>query len=93
MYPKGCGRITTLCINLINMFFNIFKCRPQAKYWNRLFKGSCFDDDQVTVLVTGFFNIFSNFILLILPIWSIWKLHVPVKKKLGLLAVFATGML
>lgn len=77
---------------LIVTAFNIFICRPREKFWNRVLQGSCYNRTALS-LSTGFFNIFSDFALLMLPLWSIWKLHVPVKKKLGLSAVFASGML
>jgi large subunit ribosomal protein L36e len=77
---------------VIDTGFNIFMCRPREKYWNRLKTGSCYDWDA-SMLGTGFFNVFSDFALLLLPVRSIWKLHVPIKKKLGVLAVFATGLL
>lgn len=78
--------------HLIATAFNIFICRPREKAWNPLLQGSCYNLNSLSI-TTGFFNIFSDFALLMLPLWAIWKLHVPVKKKLGLSAVFATGML
>ena len=77
---------------LVDTAFNIFMCRPREKYWNRLQTGSCYSYDA-SMLGTGFFNVFSDFALLMLPVRSIWKLQVPMKKRLGILAVFATGML
>ena len=81
-----------LLFYVIDTGFNIFMCRPREKYWNRLKTGSCYNWDS-SMLGTGFFNVFSDFALLMLPVRSIWKLHVPLKKKLGVLAVFATGLL
>lgn len=77
---------------VVTFGFNLFMCRPREKYWNRLQTGSCYDWDA-SLLGTGFFNVFSDFALLMLPVRDIWKLHVPFKKKLGILAVFATGLL
>lgn len=78
---------------LVDMAFNIFICRPREKYWNRLMtKGSCFNLDA-SMQATGLFNVVSDFAILVLPIPSILKLQVPLRKKLGILAVFATGVL
>lgn len=71
---------------------NLFACRPRNKFWNPLKKGSCFNYYDLN-LNTGFFNIISDFAILILPIPSIWNLNVSLKKKLRILAVFATGLL
>ena len=78
---------------LLHMFFMIFLCRPREKYWNRLITtGSCYDFNTA-IKATGFFNVLSDFIILLLPISSIWRLQISLQKKLGILAVFATGIL
>lgn len=77
---------------LVNTTFLIVMCRPREKYWNQLPMGSCYSYDAFS-LATGFFNVFSDFAILMLPVRSIWKLQVPMKKRLGILAVFATGVL
>lgn len=77
----------------VDTFFNIFICRPREKYWNRLMTtGSCYNLDA-SMQATGLFNVLSDFAILVLPIHSIWKLQVPLRRKLGILAVFATGTL
>lgn len=72
--------------------FNIFICRPREKYWNPLRTGSFFNY-KVMYAITGFFNCLSDCVILMLPIQPIWNLKVALKKKLGILAVFATGVL
>ena len=37
------------------------------------------------------FSLISNVALLLLPIAAIWNLHVSLKKKLGLAAIFSVG--
>lgn len=71
----------------------VFICNPREKAWNQLIKhGHCFD---FTALFksTGVFNVISDFAILILPIRSVWKLQLPLKKKIGICAIFATGFL
>ena len=43
-------------------------------------------------LVNSVFNIVSDFYLLILPIPAVLGLQMPTKRKLGVLAVFGTGL-
>ena len=76
---------------VIDMFFNIFMCRPREKYWNPLMEGSCYSWNA-SMVSTGVFNVVSDFAILLLPIRSIWKLQIPLKKKMGILAVLATGV-
>ena len=78
---------------VVDTGFNIFICRPREKYWNRLMTtGSCFNLDA-SMQATGLFNVISDFAILVLPIPSILKLQLPLKRRLGILAVFATGVL
>ena len=34
----------------------------------------------------------SDFVILILPLVAIWRLNIPMRRKLGVAAVFATGL-
>ncbi|KAL9593534.1 MAG: hypothetical protein Q9219_007507 [cf. Caloplaca sp. 3 TL-2023] len=42
---------------------------------------------------TGIFNIISDFYLLLIPLPAVWTLHLPAKKKVGVSAMFLTGLL
>lgn len=39
------------------------------------------------------FNVISDFGLLILPLPAVWGLNLPMKKKIGLVGLFSTGLL
>ena len=43
-------------------------------------------------LLTATLNTISDWIILILPIWAIWRLKMPLRRKLGVSAVFGTGI-
>jgi hypothetical protein len=84
---------TILLFYSIGTAFDIFMCSPREKIWNPLMTtGHCFD---TTILYqsSGFFNIITDFLLLILPMIPIWKLRMPLKKKIMMIAIFATGLL
>ena len=72
--------------------FAIWKCNPREKAWNPLLPGTCYDTN-IMYQITGIFNIISDFAIFIIPIWPVWKLQLPRGKKLGIIAVFATGLL
>ena len=44
-------------------------------------------------VVQGAFNVASDFGLLILPLPAVWSLQLPVAKKLGVSAIFMTGLM
>ena len=75
------------------MFVQIFSCQPREASWNLLITDYHCIDGQASRLATGLFNILSDFAILILPIVPISKLQMPLRRKLLLIAVFATGIL
>ncbi|KAI9842248.1 MAG: hypothetical protein M1837_007393 [Sclerophora amabilis] len=47
---------------------------------------------DVAFIATAVINIISDFAMLVLPIGSIWQLQMPKRRKMGLSAVFLTGL-
>lgn len=67
-------------------------CSPRQKIWAQVIAtGHCFSTNTV-VMSTGIFNVISDFAILILPVFPIWKVQLPPKKKLGIAAIFSTGI-
>lgn len=54
--------------------------------------GHCFNQDLL-VTTLGIYNAISDFAVLLLPIHAVCKLQMPLKKKIGIFAIFATGFL
>ena len=50
-------------------------------------------NDVFVGFILGIFNVVSNFYILILPIPVIWQLQMPTRKKIGVCAIFMTGIL
>ncbi len=70
----------------------VVMCSPREKIWNRLMTtGHCFNND-VVLLASGIFNVISDFSILVLPMVPIWKLQMPLTKKIMIIAIFATGI-
>ena len=78
---------------LVEMFFNIFLCSPREMIWNKLITtGHCYNGYAIDK-ASGVFNVISDFAILILPMSSIWRLRMSLKKRLLLSGVFAVGFL
>lgn len=78
---------------LVDTIFEIALCTPRKKIWNPLMtSGRCFNTDAA-FQATGIFNVISDFVILGLPMPSLWKLQMPRRKKILMMAVFATGFL
>ncbi|CAD6580725.1 MAG: hypothetical protein ASARMPREDX12_000255 [Alectoria sarmentosa] len=71
----------------------IAQCTPREKIWNPLMTtGHCIDTSAEYVSI-AIFNVITDFAILILPMPSLWKLQMPMKKKILTTAIFATGSL
>lgn len=72
--------------------FKIATCNPRERLWNSLMKqGHCYNSVNRTIMATGIFNVVSDFSILFVPMVPIWNLQLPLKKKIQIFAIFATG--
>jgi hypothetical protein len=79
---------------VIGSFLEIFRCTPRQKIWEPLYQGgSCPIDIEAANLPSGIMNLISDIIILALPQWVIWHLHMPRGRKVGLSLLFAIGIL
>ena len=84
---------SNLIFYVVAVIFIIVLCTPRKKIWNPLMQGGhCFSFNAI-FQATGVFNVISDFAILILPMPCLWKLRMPLKKKLLMTAIFATGFL
>ncbi|GAB1201922.1 hypothetical protein APSETT445_000519 [Aspergillus pseudonomiae] len=77
---------------LADTLLEIFACVPREKIWNPDVHGYCVNVNAM-ILATAILNTISDFSLLILPIFSVWRLHMQNSQKLGISAIFAAGLL
>ena len=54
---------------------------------------SCKHQWNLFLLITSGFNVFGDFYLLFVPLAAVAKLRIPFREKLGVSAVFLTGLL
>ena len=75
-------------------FMQLFWCVPRDAIWNlRMRQNARCLDAFGAQLASAAINVLSDLTILILPISTVWTLQMPGRKKLGILAVFATGSL
>lgn len=74
------------------LFTVIFECHPISEVWNLLYGDHCINRNTV-LIASGAVNIFSDLLNLLLPIWATWHLQMAPKRKAGVIAIFATGLL
>ena len=83
---------TNLVFYFIETFLEIFACTPREKIWNPLIPGHCIGIENNYIAI-GAWNVLSDFMILILPMIAIWNLQMANTRKVGVAAVFATGLL
>ena len=81
-----------LAVNIAATFTILFECHPIDATWNPFLGNDCIDRNVILV-ITAAVNVFSDLLNLLLPIWAIWHLQMAPERKLGISAVFATGLL
>ena len=77
----------------ISAFITIFACSPREAIWNMLITDFTCVDNAALILITCLFNIVSDIIILMLPAKAVWKLRIPIKKKVKIVLLFAIGLM
>jgi hypothetical protein len=67
-------------------------CTPREKIWNPTIEGHCINV-PACMTAGGALNVLSDIIVFIIPLTGVWKLQLPLKKKMGVALVFAVGIL
>jgi hypothetical protein len=68
----------------------IFECNPRERIWDRTIPGTCVDVGSL-LNASGFFNLLTDTIVLLIPIRCVWNLKMKRKKKLLVIMVFTVG--
>ena len=82
-----------LGIYITSTFLIIFQCVPQKDIWNPSYHGKNCNPLGSALMTPGAFNVISDILVLLLPIWATLHLHMTTKNMLGIVAVFATGLM
>lgn len=86
-----------LCVAYALSFFwaTLLQCAPINHAWLQLEEwhhGQC-NNIHLQGWMSATFNIILDIIILILPLYELYKLHVNLKKKLMLMVMFSLGIL
>ena len=73
------------------MTANILECSPRRKLWDPTIHGHCISSNGFGVS-SGALNVISDFSILLLPLPLIWRLQMPINKKISVTVVFGFGL-
>ena len=74
------------------LFSLIFECHPISEVWNPLYGNHCINRNA-SLIASGAVNVFSDLLNLLLPIWATWHLQMGPRRKAGIIAIFAIGLM
>lgn len=86
---------TTMAICVLTsvafLFLATFQCKPIEHFWNRRIPGKCIDS-ATFLMANGAVGLFTDILILLLPVPMIFRLRVSTKRKVGLCVIFMIGI-
>jgi hypothetical protein len=85
--------VVILGYSLASIVASIFQCTPIPHYWDKSKypTGTCIDFTTFWY-ANAIYNIITDFVILVSPPRVVWKLRLPLRQRLGLMAVFGLGI-
>ncbi|MCJ1478592.1 hypothetical protein MMC13_007273 [Lambiella insularis] len=74
------------------LFEMAFLCHPLAYNWDPSTPGGGCGNRNASSVSSDMVNLFTDIMVIALPLPTIWHLHLPLRPKLGLMLVFSLGM-
>ncbi|KAI9172570.1 Satratoxin biosynthesis SC22 cluster protein [Paramyrothecium foliicola] len=71
-------------------FVKIFICTPIKHYWDPRVPGRCLDQPKIFLTDTAIAFV-TDFLILIIPIPLTWKLRMPLRRKMKIVAMLGAG--
>lgn len=85
-------------VNWLNLLFytaytfaSVFHCIPRRKIWEPYTPGHCLDIARL-IISSSLINVVSDLAMFMIPLFCVSSLHMPLKRKIGVSIVFATGV-
>jgi len=77
---------------LISVLLETFLiCKPVQYNWNKKIHGTCSTKAKETYLAAGIINLVIDIFIVVMPMPVLFRLSIPIGKKVGLIAVFGVG--
>lgn len=86
----------TVAFNLASFFVFVFSCNPPAMFWGDVVAGGkCMKVESQLAFynANGILNIIIDLGIYLVPIPMVWAIKMPFKQKLGVISIFALGLL
>lgn len=77
--------------SICSFFLSIFPCRPVRKFWTPRLEGHCINTG-ILGWISAIVSIFTDLAIFILPLPQVWKMRLPLRQRLQVIAVLGTGL-
>lgn len=82
----------SVCWGIMVILVCALQCRPVQYTWDKSIKGTCINAPLFFIIGSAP-NVFTDFVLLVLPLPAVWNLHTTRAQKISLTGIFMLGSL
>lgn len=83
---------TVIIYAFVAVFMTIFLCSPVSTFWEKSFRAPGCYDFKNALYISASLNILTDLLIILLPLPGLKRLMLPTSQKIGLMAVFAVGL-
>lgn len=83
--------IVNAAFYMMGILVSLVSCRPARKFWEPMIEGTCFDTHTFG-FSSACVNVVLDIVILVIPQRIIWTLHMPLRRKLAVSAIFSIGV-
>lgn len=80
-----------VCWSITNLVALLNICKPLKTFWGRPQKRQCRNEDSVNICICVF-SVFSDIVLIILPMPTVWRLEMKRRHKIKVAATLSLGI-
>jgi hypothetical protein len=84
--------LTLVAAHIAVLVVTLTMCRPIESWWSYVEGYEC-GDDEVEIITLAVFVLFTDIIILLLPIRTVWKLCLPRRERIAIILIFHAGAL
>ena len=91
---RGAKTIMITCTSgcTILLFLWVFKCKPVPKAWDLNEAGTCVHRGSL-FQAHAIFSLLINVMIILLPMPTLWGLHMPLRRRALVMAIFGIGLM
>jgi hypothetical protein len=97
-YPRSTFDMTVIVLIVVLVLYyvatdlaKIWECVPRTRAWDQSVPGHCIDS-LMLVNVDGIFNAVTDFIIVIMPLLTVWNMNMVIQKKVYVVLGFTFGL-